>query len=256
MEEPDRKRRRIDALDPDATPLQNDIPPSVQEDMDESWKNLNAGRKAMLKAAAAEAPTPEDLATYQDVDQKAWHKSSCKGVPLMSKSGSLIVTAGKDKQIVVYHEVEQVVKETFNFGSVATCVDIASNLVVAGDSKGKITAYALTDDGSGDGMSATAKTDAGSIVDVRVHPSQNQVVASSANGTVMIFIAALEEKRLQLVTTFVKGDDNGQTEFTCGALHPDGLLYVAGTKDGALWTWDFRSKNLAAILKVRIFSKN
>ena len=247
--EPDRKRRRVEALDPDAPPLQNDIPQSVYDDMDEAWKPLSAGRKAMLKAAAAEAPTPEDLASYQDVDQKAWHKSSCKGVPTMSKSGSLVATAGKDKQIVVYHEVEQVVKDTFNFGTVATCVDVGPGLVVAGDSKGKITVYGLAEDGSGDGLSATAKTGGNAaVVSVRVHPSQNQIVVGTAKGQILIYAIALEEKRLQLVSTFVNDEAD---QFTCGELHPDGLLYAAGTKIGAVQIWDFRSKTLAFELKVR-----
>lgn len=249
-EEPTPKRRRLEPLDPNAPPLQNVIPPTILEDMDEAWTKLNAERKPMIKAMAAEAPTPETLAEYQDVDQKAWHKSTCKGVPCMAKSGDLIVTAGKDKQLVVYHEVEEVVKQTLTFGSVATCVDIGPIMVAAGDGKGKITAYAQDKDGTYDTVTATTKVDS-AVVDVQVHPTQRYVVAATADGDVLIFALVTEEEpRLQQVSSFKNDNDDGVTDFTCGALHPDGLMYVAGTKQGSLIIWDFRNQELAATLKV------
>jgi WD40 repeat protein len=47
-------------------------------------------------------------------------------------------------------------------------------------------------------------------------------------------------------------DDGGpvstQHTYTAGALHPDGLIYVAGTTTGAVHVWDFRNKSLASTL--------
>jgi pre-mRNA-processing factor 19 len=223
--EPETKRRR---LDPSTEPLFNDIPEEDLKMMTDAWVKMNKERKAMVKAAAADSPSSEDLAKFADIDMKAWHKSTNKGISCMAQTpgneASLIATAGKDKQIVVYKVQEEVVMHTFAFGSVATCVDVCSTMVVAGDAKGQITAFCFGDDAGPVGELALGAP----IVDISILPTSQHMCVTTSDSRVIVVCLAKEEKRLLHLSTFI-ADVDKKEEYTCGALQPDGLVYLAGT---------------------------
>ena len=159
----------------------------------------------------------------------------------MSRDGDLLATAGKDSQVVIYSVEEEIVKHTFSIGSVPTCVNILGDIVVVGAAKGKVVCYSVND-----GSTLGSLTVDANVVDVEVHPTGKHICIATSNGTVLIGL--LQDGNLSLVSTF-QGDDKS-VEYTCGALHPDGLLYAAGTKAGAIHMWDFKNKVLASTLKV------
>jgi pre-mRNA-processing factor 19 len=237
VEEPQSKRRRIESTEP----LKNDLPEEDLTAMVDTWQKLHPQRKPMLKAAAAAAPSPKDLAEYSKVDNKAWHKSTCRNVLCMAASGDLIVTAGKDKQVVVYHAEDKVVKHTFSFGSIATCVDVHQTMLVAGDAKGRVVVYSA-EDGSTLG---DLKIESASIVDVRIHPTTKHICVATSDGRLLV--CSVEDNKLQQLAHF---ENEESTEYCCGALHPDGLLYAAGTSTGQVQMWDFKNKVLASTLQV------
>ena len=236
-DEPQAKRRRVETVEP----LKNSIPEEDLQVLVDTWGTLQPQRKPKLKAAAASAPSPEDLANYTSVEKKSWHKSSCKGLTCMAKSGDLIVTAGKDKQIVVYSVTEKVVKNSFSFGrTIPTCVDIHQNLVVVGNGKGSVAVYSLQEESVvGEFQAASA------VVDVRVHPTGKHICVATADGKVSICL--LDGSTLHHIAEFESSEES--TEYSCGALHPDGLIYAAGTKDGQIHMWDLKNKLLASTLQ-------
>lgn len=248
--EPETKRRRLDPL---AEPLKNDLPAEDWQTLQETWELSSTGRKAGIKAAAARAPTAESLAKYTSLEQKAWHKASNKGILCMAKTtldGSgkgMIVTAGKDKQLIVYDETNQVVKRRFVFGALATSVDISVQLVVAGGAEGKLAVFSLKEEDS-DSFLGDFNLGA-AIVDVTVHPSQQHILAATANGRVFVIACSVDSRTLQQVAIFQQ-DGDVEDVFTCACLHPDGLIYAVGTNRGQIRVWDFKNKLLAATLQV------
>mmetsp|Transcript_26603 Transcript_26603/g.62495 ORF Transcript_26603/g.62495 Transcript_26603/m.62495 type:complete len:560 (+) Transcript_26603:221-1900(+) len=243
-EQPSAKRRRI--LEPTAEVLENDLPDEDLGAMSDVWTELNKLRKPTLKAAAAEAPSPQTLGECEFLETKAWHKSTNRGIPCISSDGDghLTVTAGKDKQVVVYNEIEKVVQHTFALGSVATCVDIKKGLVAAGNAKGTVAAFSLG--GEGAGQSNTIEVGS-PIVDVRVHPTGQHVCAATKDGRVVVACWIAGEERLQQIASFAAKEQ--KESYTSAALHPDGLIYIAGTKTGKLHVWDFKNKVLATTLQ-------
>lgn len=236
-EEPQSKRRKVERPD---GPLPNDLPEEDLSSMLETWQKLHPTRKPLLKAAAAEAPTAEVLGTYAKKDTKNWHKSTCRSVIAMARDGDILVTAGKDKQVVVYSVTEEVVKYTFAIGSVPTCVGVLGDVVIVGAAKGKVIAYSLSDGSTLGEITVDAE-----VVDAGVHPTGKHVCLATSDGRVMIGL--LDERNILLVSIF-QGEES--VEYTCGAVHPDGLLYAAGTKAGEIHMWDFKNKVLASTLKV------
>jgi pre-mRNA-processing factor 19 len=248
--EPETKKRRLDPL---AEPLKNDLPAVDWKTLQDTWVASTTGRKAQLKAAAARAPTSESLAKYSSLEQKAWHKATNKGILCMARTTTvdgkgMIVTAGKDKQLIVYDESNHVVQHKFVFGTMATSVDIRGRLVVAGDAKGKVAAFSLKEEDSSD--SSLGDFNFGSaIVNVTVHPSQQHILVATANGRIVVIACSEETRTLQQVAVFQQDGDVDDV-FTCACLHPDGLIYAVGTKGGQIQVWDFKNKILAAALQV------
>ena len=80
------------------------------------------------------------------------------------------------------------------------------------------------------------------MVDVSVHPCGSYVFAATASD-----VKILDASSLAAVAAL--GD--GETEdYVAGGLHPDGLIYVAGTGGGQVHVWDVKTGTKALTLSV------
>jgi pre-mRNA-processing factor 19 len=230
-EQPASKKRKLEAP---ATPLENNLPEDDLQAFTSTWSTLQPQRKPMLKAAAKDAPSlQEDFVT----SKKSWHKSTCKGVVCVSSSKLKVVTGGKDKQIVVYDIPSGKVTQTYSFVSTPTSVDIREDVVVAGNGKGRLSVYK-------EGNIIGSLSLKSKIVSAQIHPTGEHVCVATANGKV--FIVSIEDKGIHHISTFSSED---KETYTCGALHPDGLIYAAGTSSGKILMWDFKNMTLASTLQ-------
>jgi len=84
-------------------------------------------------------------------------------------------------------------------------------------------------------------TNNSAIVDVRLHPDRKHWVAAVSDGSLVLGQGGT------VVATL--SDPSSSQNYSAGALHPDGLIYVAG--DGAtgnLLLWDFKGQAVSATL--------
>jgi hypothetical protein len=56
------------------------------------------------------------------------------------------------------------------------------------------------------------------------------------------------DQKLEILTSL--HDPNHDSKYTVGAMHPDGLIYTAGTEGGKLIVWDLKTQKLAMALTV------
>jgi len=260
------------------------IPEDDLNVMIEAWQKLSAERKARKKQKDAPTLSPEDLAKFQALDSKSLHKSNKPGVTAISSGGSLVASAGKDKHVIVYSRAKDQIVNSISMPSSSgtlTCVDLAlvnnpksslmQTLVVTGDTAGVIRCFAEfpdPDDSTATVMKAFGDVKGGlglsdekeNVVDVTFHPTGHYVLASTANGNVVMVklqqplddgaegtmeilnkLSALDQSELE------KG-----TKVTSSALHPDGLIYLVGLSTGAIQVWDLKTQALASTLMVRL----
>lgn len=296
-EEPSSKKRRIEPEDameveaaaaaatptaapttlPEDLPLTNDISVKDMAAMVSTWEVLHKGRKARQKQAGLTAATPENMVEWfasnaSTAQEKSLHKTSCKGVTAMAvtqhtdansttlnSTGSKLITAGKDKTVVVYDCDTGTVQHTVPTGkSVVTTVDVNDSYFVTGSKDGKTTVYSLQDAA----MIGTHVVQSGAaVVHVCLHPDRVHLCSATNDGEVTLCAisssdggAATDADGVTPVAIFKalpKPDDDPVSKshtYTAGALHPDGLIYVAGTSTGAVHVWDFRNKSLASTL--------
>jgi pre-mRNA-processing factor 19 len=264
-EEPEKKRRRVKEQEAALVlPLANDIPGTDLDQMVAAWERLHKVRKPMLKASGSKAPSPEELSKeYQpSMDTKAWHKSTCKSISAMAQSGNFIITAGKDKQLMVYHSVSKVVLHTQSMGNRSPSqVDIlelqgGGFLVAAATDTGYLAVFEASSGESDATMTKVgdvALDDKSVIVNVALHPSQQHVCLATASGKLIVCAIRRVEKVIEQVTHFAAAaSGDGPVSYSSGALHPDGLIYAAGTPQGDVHIWDFKNKVLASTLKSQV----
>jgi WD40 repeat protein len=163
--------------------------------------------------------------------------------------------------VVVFDCVSKVVSGSCSSGSApAVCVDLNASHAVAGLANGQVKLLSLVD-GKDHGSFEVLAIDTGSsakksktpLVDVRIHPNGEHVVVATENGSLVI--CRLQDESITPIGVFqAPNDDNdddddaGKAKYTCGALHPDGLIYVAGNTAGDLLVWDIKSQSLASTL--------
>jgi pre-mRNA-processing factor 19 len=238
-EAPPSKRKRVEENEPEGT-MVNDIPESHLQQMVDAWSLLHKERKSMLKAAASKALSPDQLAALKEVDSKACHDSRTKSVTAMAACGNLLVTAARDKNVIVYDTAAKVVQHKLPFGAIVSSVDVNETVCVAASGT-KVVVYSLASAKIVGEFKAES-----AVVDLRLHPTKTHVCVATKSGKVSLL--SITASGVDEISVFSADDSS---EYTCGALHPDGLIYAAGTKKGKVHMWDFKNKVLASTLQVR-----
>ena len=249
------------------------IPQSDLDSMMATWKALSKDRKKKSKnkdkdaaaGAATAGATMETVQSMEETGKKSLHKSSAKAgmVSIASLSGgNLIVTAGRDRQAVVYNtDAGKVVATLVGSGGskvdlvdadIVKSVDDGAVLVATGSSDGTLRVYSSpAEDGAAPAEFAPCGTITlaeDSIVDVSVHPSGKYVVAALQSGRVAF--AALRDGGVLEEVAVLDGHAAG-AEYTCADLHPDGLIYVVGTAAGSVQVWDLSKQTPAGSVQAQ-----
>jgi pre-mRNA-processing factor 19 len=218
------------------TRVETGIPQADLELMTTTWQTLSQQRKQQKKAIAANVIPAESLLKFTELDKKSWHKPRNKaGIVDMCMSEPLIVTAGRDKQLVVYSLKDKTLVHTIATGVVVSSVNVSADNIAAGLPKGKLVLYSAKD-----GSTTTELELKSPIVDVALHPTGKHVVVTTENGTISLLSVEGDMKK-----QFTSPD----TTYTSGELHPDGLIYAAGTSVGQVHLVDFKSQQLASTLE-------
>jgi len=257
---PPSKKPRTEAEEEQDLPLMNDIPASDFEQLQSTWEELHGSRKARQKEAAAKAPTKEQLVEFGAPEHRStqsWHKTSCKGVTAMRASNSnsadggsnFVVTAGTDKQLVLYNPETQTVVHSVavSGGKALTCADVSARYFVAGTAQGLVKAFRVDTGAALETTGGEAASGGGAgVVDVRIHPDDVHVLAASGSGRITMYRIVPDDSDSLLAVAVLKPET--ESRYTCAALHPDGFLYAAGNEFGDVHLWDLKSKNVASTL--------
>ncbi|KAL9182615.1 hypothetical protein ACHAXT_013267 [Thalassiosira profunda] len=253
------KKAKVDSAPADLT----QIPEADLAAMSQTWKALSKGRKSIAKGkrSAAETAANESLlAALAEGGEKKVNlgKSSAKAGVLCVTSvkaggAEFVVTGGHDKTAIVYNVNEgKIVATLAGAGGDVTVVDALACegclLVAAGGADGSVRLHSvpLAGDAEPTLLGSAMLSDA-TPVDVVVHPSSTpdeaRVLVATSGGSIELYKNAGGEE-LQLATHL---ESDGA--FASGRIHPDGLIYIAGTTDGKLIVWDLKTQGVAGKLE-------
>jgi pre-mRNA-processing factor 19 len=217
------------------------VPASALEVMTSTWNDLCKERKE--RKGAAGKTTRETVSGYAKKSSKTIHKSSGKtginAVACCKANPDLIATGGVDKQVIVFNTATEKVVATKAAGSKpVNAVDwLDGSSFVSGSGDGVVKLF------GGENFDEVATAGVGeTVVAVDVHPSGKYVFACTGSD-----VSILDAGDLGVLARLGDGETDN---YTRGGLHPDGLIYVAGTDKGDVHVWDVKSGSKAASLEV------
>eukprot|EP00548_Thalassiothrix_antarctica_P003033 CAMPEP_0194146740 /NCGR_PEP_ID=MMETSP0152-20130528/21539_1 /TAXON_ID=1049557 /ORGANISM="Thalassiothrix antarctica, Strain L6-D1" /LENGTH=502 /DNA_ID=CAMNT_0038847331 /DNA_START=22 /DNA_END=1530 /DNA_ORIENTATION=+ len=215
----------------------NSIPTSHLEIMTETWKALSQKRKAQKKEVGARAPSQADVKAYVEMSHTAYHKAYGKqGIMdiIIIAEENLVVSVGKDRQVCLFDGGKVV--QSYGTGDLIPCfVDAIGTDLIAVASLCEVS---LIMGEKRLQLKLETFRPGEKIVDLSLHPSNQHVIVATTN---RINIYSTVDGNLLAYFNFC---DN----ITCGALHPDGLIYAVGTDGGKMALWDLKSQKLASTL--------
>ena len=211
-------------------------------------------------------------------------KSNCKaGILCLTKVGTschynnndgendeYIVSGGHDKQAIVYNVTSGQILATLRGagGDITSVSGMIVNegrmLVVTGSADGVVRLYSVPFGGGGDdddvqllgseqvGSSGGEGGDIVLPVSAIVHPSSNledgaTIIVGGSDGSVNVFKSV--PSGLKKITHLKSSEDGSSVAFSSGCLHPDGLIYAAGTTDGKVLIYDLKTQAVAGTLQ-------
>ena len=208
--------------------------------MVDTWKKLSKARKKRSPTF----PTFEDLSKYTEIDTKSnLHRTNKPGANCLAviPKSKTIISGGADKTTVIYNTDTETVTATLT-GSKGEiiCVEANEAFVLTGSADGVARVYHTDKD-----YELVGSYDLGSpCTGVSIHPTGKYVFLVSKAGRVVFCDDNLTE-----LATF---NDDGESEYTCVGMHPDGLILGIGTTDGKLKILDLKSQKFASTLEVRM----
>jgi pre-mRNA-processing factor 19 len=236
-DEPPSKKAKVD--EEQTLPLTNDIPEADLQHMISAWDELHKNRKALQKERVSQCLPPDEMAS--NASTVAYHKTKCKGIVALASNRNFLVTAGTDKQVVVYNAEEKTVVQTIASKNAVVAVDLNAKFVLIGSRGGVLTAYGIEDGAVLGSITAPSHIKDTAIVGLHVHPDGVHCLSCFESGHLALF-------SLESYETIAVFEDPASCTYTCGALHPDGLIYVCGTSKGDVKVWDLKAKGLAATI--------
>lgn len=220
------KKRKLAAAVP------GEIPDDDLQVMTTVWEGLHKGRKALLKGI--KAPSPDQLAEFVSQGPSTdgmttW--TSEVGQPTAS-SGTKWAHATAENKIQLYEESNLVA--SFTASETTTTLDLSEEWIAWGTASGDV-AFAKPTSGA---STASVNVEA-AVVNVSLHFGHKHALVATQDGKVYL---------VQLDNAAVVSVFSGPASYTTGCLHPDGLIFVAATQQGALHIWDLKTQSLAATL--------
>ncbi|ORY74061.1 putative nuclear matrix protein [Leucosporidium creatinivorum] len=226
------------------------LPAEAKARVAETNKSLSATRKKRKPAEGY--ATPASLKTYvQSATVPSLHGTKPPGIAALdlAKSGSLIVTGGLDKAVLLYDRSTSKILATLKgHTKKVTSVISSTTLTEAG-----LPTYVISSsldksvrvwapNGNKTVYGAIANLSLGGEVnDLSLHPSGTLVASAAADGTWSIHDlppADSDAKPTTLLTGSLPADTPEGTSNTAIAFHPDGAIFGVGSSDSKIRIFD------------------
>lgn len=166
----------------------------------------------------------------------------------MSADGNLALTGGADKTVQIYDfEANKTLSTLKGHTKPVHQVEFVNETAALSSSADKTVKLWNADGDAKWSVAGNMTGHKGDIVGFAVHPSKRYVAIGSADST---WSFRDLETRETVKTYTPLSNVEGSFHYSAFNMHPDGILYGAGTDDGKIRIWDVRDDaNLAATLE-------
>lgn len=243
------------------------LPPAVLSAIDDTASALSSERRARIKRGAPEGyTTPASAPSLAEQTAiSSLHGASAPGITALdvSGNGSLLLTGGKDKAVLVLDRASQKVLSTFKgHTKPITAVAFAARAnpavgdearaapappyAVSASADKTLRVYTAKDNGAY-ALAHTLKGYADEVVGVDVHPTDLLVGSASRDRSWALHALDSGERLLHIGAP--DDEDDGGFVYESFAFHPDGQLAATGTAEGAIRVWDVKQGKQSAVFR-------
>lgn len=217
---------------------------------------LSSGRKN--RKIPAELVTKEAISAggFTERTSLTPHSASKQQQGVTALAGSvsrgLVVTGGVDKDVIVSSlgaggklAVSQKLKDhSKRVTAVAVSAASGRGLIASAALDNEVKVWSAASDGSEFSLAASFSHHSSPASAVLCHPAAEHLLISLASDASWAFVDL--NNHATPVMLVGSEDTDGSGSYTCGALHPDGLILAGGTAGGVTKLWDIRErKNVA-----------
>ena len=252
------KKRKLETDDSSTkdTGVTSGIPSEHVNAMVSKWKTLSKARRKKTPPPSTHA-TIDILSQMTYLDKQNLHKTSGKaGIHCCSIDQHWITTGGNDKNVIVYNSQTQSQVGSALTGSTKEILCVTSmpshQIVLSGSADGNVRAYhhdpSIKSQWKLFGKITLSKYQnrQSPIVGLELQPTQQYILAISATGEISISHLSTSPPTLEHLHSFHSKEEG--TQYTCAAIHPDGLILGIGTQKGTLELWDLRNQALVSTM--------
>ena len=185
--------------------------------------------------------TSEAVAKMSSSETAPCHKTAAHGISAIAVNpvdANVVATAGADGTVALFDVAKGKRSGACLSGHGKKCTDVAwveENILLSSSADGTVKLW------NGHACKATmAGVHTKEVVGVSVHPTKSYALSVGADMSWGFYDVGAAE-----CLSVVK-DEDGEGGFTCGTIHPDGLILATGCTDSIVKVWDIKSQKSVA----------
>lgn len=236
------KRSAEEGAEAPAKKAKAGITADIAEKLTACSNELSKGRKK--RAISPTVATPEELDAFALHSSHPLHKTSKGGIlaiDISPASQAVVATAGADATVQLFDiKGERILASLTGHSKKVHDVKFVGSQEVLASASADRTTKLWRADGSTYSCAHTFSEQAGEVVSVCVHPTNQFLITAAGDGSWCFYDVA----QAQCITQVA--DEAVGSGYSCAALHPDGLILCTGMEDATVRIWETRTqKNVA-----------
>ncbi|KAI7895102.1 WD40-repeat-containing domain protein [Mucor mucedo] len=232
-----------ESMEVDASALPEEVDSKIANTGEELRQNRRNKKKPPVEFASVES-----VKEYTEIKNiPSLHSARPAGITALdvNESGSIILTGGNDKHVLVYNKDEdKVIANLTGHTKKVTAVKFRGQQeqddILLSASADKHVRVWVADEKKGYKLGHNITAHKADVTDISVHPSKDYFVSAGLDSKWSLYDFDTAKPIVEAFDTEVEAG------FHSIEFHPDGMILGAGTGNGVLQMWDVRSQQIAA----------
>lgn len=196
---------------------------------------LTAERKIRMKTEPEGFTSADVLATFQTIaSHTGLHSTTYPGILCIDCRSPLIVTGGKDKNVVLFDKDKEEIIATLS-GHTRPVIRVLlhpdRSRIISASEDATIKIWQPSDEQP---LKHTLRVHGKPITDISLHPSGEYLLSSALDSWAITDISTGDLIRECVMDPMI--------QISTAQFHPDGVLFATGTLDGRVLIWDVKQK--------------